>query len=124
MEEIWHRFVQDMLGRVDGPLKLRLLLQPLMAAVFAIRSGLRDAREGNPPYFWAVATDASHRREMLRDGWKAVGKVFILALLLDVGYQLYVLGFVYPGEALVVAFVLAVLPYLVLRSLVNRLFRR
>jgi hypothetical protein len=49
--------------------------------------------------------------------------VFILAMALDVVYQLYVSRFVYPGEALIVAFVLAIVPYLILRGLVTRLVR-
>ena len=60
---------------------------------------------------------------MLRDGWKSVGKVFVLALVLDAVYQVMVLRFVYPGEALVVALLLAIVPYLVLRGLVTRLAR-
>ena len=58
---------------------------------------------------------------MLKDGWKSVGKVFVLALLLDVIYQVIVEGFVYPGEAIAVAFVLAIIPYVILRGLVTRL---
>ena len=50
---------------------------------------------------------------MLRDGWKSVGKVFILAMVLDVIYQLIELRRVYPGEVILVAIVLAILPYLI-----------
>jgi hypothetical protein len=110
--------------RVSGPMKFRLVLQPAMAAFFAIRAGLNDARTGKPPYFWSLVTDPAHRVDMLKDGWKSVGKVFLIALLLDVIYQIMVLKFVYPGEAIYVAFVLAILPYLILRGLVNRLARR
>ena len=42
---------------------------------------------------------------------------------LDVAYQLYVLHTVYPIQALAVAFILAIVPYLVLRGLVTRLAR-
>lgn len=124
MDEIWMRIVENMTDRVDGPLKFRLLVQPLMAAIFAIRSGLLDARTGKPPYFWALATDPAHRADMLRDGWKSIGKVFMIALVLDVVYQIIVLRFVYPGEAIIVALVLAILPYLILRGLVTRIARR
>jgi hypothetical protein len=61
---------------------------------------------------------------MIKDGWKSVGKLFILALVLDVVYQILVLRFVYPGETIIVAFVLAIVPYLILRGLVNRIARR
>jgi hypothetical protein len=124
MDEIWMRIVENMDDRVSGPMKFRLVLQPVMAAFFAIRAGLNDARTGKPPYFWSLVTDPAHRVDMLKDGWKSVGKVFLIALLLDVIYQIMVLKFVYPGEAIYVAFVLAILPYLILRGLVNRLARR
>ena len=123
MEEMWIRFLDDMAGRITGPMKFRLLLQPVMASIFAVVAGLKDARTGQPPYFWALFTDKAHRREMLRDGWKSVGKVFVLALVLDVVYQVIVLRFVYPGEVMVVAVLLAIVPYLLLRGLVTRLAR-
>ena len=124
MDDIWMRFVENMHDRVSGPMKFRLLLQPAMAAFFAIRSGLNDARTGKPPYFWSLVTDPAQRIDMLKDGWKSVGKVFLIALLLDVIYQVIVLKFVYPGEAIYVAFVLAILPYLILRGLVTRIARK
>ncbi len=124
MEDIWLRFAGNLVDRVSGPMKFRLLLQPTMAAILAIRSGLKDARAGNPPYFWTIATDATARAELLKDGWKSVGKVFVLALALDVVYQIVELRFVYPGEAVIVAFLLAIVPYLILRGLVTRLMSR
>lgn len=124
MDDIWTRIVTDMIDRVSGPMKFRLILQPVMAAIFAIKSGLGDARTGKPPYFWALFTDPAHRGDMLRDGWKSVGKVFILAMVLDVIYQITVARFVYPGEVIVVAFLLAIVPYLLLRGLVTRLARK
>jgi len=121
MEDIWMRIVEDLTGRVSGPMKFRLLLQPVMASIFAIRSGLNDARIGKPPYFWSLLTEPAHRADMVKDGWRSVGTVFVLALVLDVAYQITVLRFVYPVEALMVAFALAIAPYLILRGLVNRL---
>lgn len=123
MDDIWIRVIENLQDRVTGPMKFRLLLQPLMASIFAVMSGLKDARLGKPPYFWALLTDPSHRRDMLKDGWKSVGKVFVLALVLDVIYQIIVLRFVYPGEAIIVALILAIVPYLILRGLVTRLAR-
>lgn len=117
------RFIEHLSDRVSGPLKFRFLLQPAMATIFAVIDGLRDAREGNVPYFWSMLSDREHRRDIVKDGWKSVGKVFILALVLDAVYQFFVLGFFYPVEALVVAFALAILPYLILRGLVTRIAR-
>lgn len=124
MDDIWIRVAENLQDRVTGPMKFRLLLQPIMAVIFAVLSGLKDARTGKPPYFWALITDPPHRREMVRDGWKSVGKVFVLALVLDVVYQVVVQRFVYPGEAIVVALALAIVPYLIVRGLVTRIARR
>jgi hypothetical protein len=123
MDDMWTRIATDLVDRVSGPMKFRLLLQPIMASIFAIKAGLHDARTGRPPYFWSLFTDPSHRADMLKDGWKSVGKVFVLALILDVVYQIIVMRFVYPGEALITAVLLAIVPYLTLRGLVTR-FRR
>jgi len=118
--EIWTRAIENLTDRVTGPMKFRIVLQPIMASFFAIRAGLRDARSGKPPYFWALISDPAHRADMLRDGWKDIGKVFVLALALDAVYQLIELSFFYLGEAIIVALVLAILPYLILRALTNR----
>lgn len=123
MEDIWLRFIDNMGDRVTGPMRFRLILQPAMASIFAIVSGLSDAKAGKPPYFWSLLTQPAHRAEMIRDGWKSVGKVFILALVLDVVYQVIALRFVYPGEVIIVAFLLAIVPYLFLRGLVTRVAR-
>ena len=74
-----------------------------------------------PVYGWALFTHPDQRRDMLRDGWKAVGKVFIIALVLDAVYQFIVVKWFYPVEAVVVAVMLALLPYLLLRGLINRI---
>jgi hypothetical protein len=121
MDDIWMRIVENMSDRVTGPMKFRLILQPVMASIFAIIAGLKDAKLGKPPYFWGLFTNAGHRAEMLKDGWKSVGKVFVLALVLDVVFQIMVLKTVYPGEAIIVATLLAIVPYLLLRGLVTRL---
>jgi hypothetical protein len=105
-------------------MKFRLILQPAMAAFFAVRSGLADARAGKPPYFWALLCHHGQREAMLKDGWKSISRVFILALVLDVVYQVIVLRFVYPGEAVIVAFVLAIVPYLIVRGLTTRIARK
>jgi hypothetical protein len=124
MGATWTRVVEDMVGRVTGPMKFRLLFQPIMASAFAIAAGLKDAKAGKLPYFWGLFHDPGHRTEMLRSGWKSVGKVFVLAMVLDVVYQMVELHNVYPGEVIFVGFVLAIVPYVLLRGLVNRLASR
>jgi hypothetical protein len=119
MDDVLARFWEDLGGRVGGPLSFRLLLQPLVAIVLAIRAGLEDARTGRPPYFWAIVTHPDHRRDLLREGWKAVAKVFVIAALIDAVYQVMVFRWVYPGELLFVAFLLACVPYLLIRGPAN-----
>jgi hypothetical protein len=124
MDEVLTRIGTQLLERVSGPMKFRLVLQPCMAAFFAIRAGLADAKLGKPPYFWALLWDPGHREDLIKNGWKSVGRVVILAVVLDVIYQIIEIHFVYVGEAIIVAFILAVLPYLILRGLVTRLARK
>jgi len=124
LDDMWTRVGEQLMARVSGPMHFRLILQPAMAAIFAVIAGLKDARAGKPPYFWSLITDASHRKEMLKDGWKSIGRVFILALILDAIYQGIVLHFFYLGEAIIVAIVLAIVPYLILRGIVTRLARK
>lgn len=124
MDHLWTRVVSQLIARVSGPMKFRLVLQPCMAGFLAIRAGVADARAGKPPYFWCLLTTPGERENMLKDGWKSVGRVFILAIILDIIYQLIELHFVYIGEAFIVAFVLAIMPYLILRGLVTRVSRR
>ena len=54
-----------------------------------------------------------HRRELLRQVWKDVGKVFILAAILDVAYQLIVHRRVNIVELLITAVTLAIVHVLV-----------
>ena len=124
MDDIVTRFFENLLGRVHGPMNFRLIFQPLMAIIFAIRDGRKDGREGRVPYFWALFTEPGHRRDLLRHGWKSVGKIFVIALILDAIYQFIQVRWFYPGEAVVTATVLAIIPYLMLRGLVNRLTNR
>jgi hypothetical protein len=115
------RIVHNLFARLDGPLHFRLILQPVMATIFAVVDGIKDAKAGKPAYFWALLSTPHYREQLVKEGWKSVGKIFILAIVLDVAYQLKVHSTVYPGETLIVAFLLAILPYLLLRGPVNRL---
>jgi hypothetical protein len=102
----------------------RLIIQPTMAAFFSIRAGLKDAHQGRVPYGWVILSDPTNRRHFLQDGWKDVAKVFVFAIVIDFAYQIMELRWFYPEEALIVAAVLALLPYLLLRGPVNRIARR
>jgi hypothetical protein len=119
----WEKTVENLFARLDGPLHFRFIVQPSMAILFATVDGIADAKNGKPAYFWALLSAPNSRKELVKEGWKSVGKIFVLAVLLDVVYQLEVHSTVYPGETLIVAFALAIVPYLVLRGPINRLVR-
>lgn len=114
-------FITELIGRIDGPMYFRIYLQPLMAIIFAIRDGRKDAREGRPAYGWALLTNSEHRRYLLQDGWKGVRNVFIVAVVLDLVYQFVVIGGWRPLQALTAALLLAMIPYVLLRGPANRL---
>ena len=114
---------QEIMARPDGPMAFRVYLQPAMSTLYAIVSGLKDARGDKPPYFWAMFTDPVHRAELMRDGWKSVRNVFLLAIGMDLVYQITVLKGLRPVQGLLVAVMLAIVPYLIVRGSVNRLAR-
>lgn len=122
MEEILTRFVSDLIGRLTGPLTMRLFLQPSVAGFFAVRDGLKDAREGRPYHFWRMVTGPPEARiRRAKETWRAVSKVFIMAVALDVVYQWLALPWIYPIESVVTATILAIVPYVVLRGVTNRI---
>jgi hypothetical protein len=118
------QFWQEIAARPAGPLALRFYFQPLMATLLAVRDGLSDARQGKPAYLWSVVTDPAHRRERLRHGWGSIWKVVIIALILDLTYQILVFREHRLFQALFVATLLAVIPYVILRGPVTRIARR
>jgi hypothetical protein len=124
MDEILNRVWENLLGRSAGPMSFRMIMQPTVATIIAIRAGLNDAREGRPAFLWAALSNPAYRPELLRQGWKDVGKVFIFAMVLDAIYQLIVHRGVYILEMLLTAIALAIVPYILVRGPINRLARK
>ncbi len=128
MEEYLRRVWIEIIGRAHGPFAFRLVLQPLTVAFLAARSGWRDARAGRPAYGWAVATNSADRHRLLWEGWTEIAKVFAVAIVVDVIYEGIVFRRVSLGRNLMVATLLALLPYPLVRGSVNRIvtlrFRR
>jgi len=112
----------DMLvGRLSGRMTFRFVIQPLMASIFAVRSGLKDSRQGHPAYLWSIYSNPESRHELLHHGWKDVRNVFILAILLDAVYQIIEFRWVYVVQAVFVAIALAIVPYVLVRGPFSRL---
>jgi len=121
--ETIERAVDELLGRASGPMHLRLFLQPIVASVLAVRAGLRDARNGEPPFLWAFFTDRASRHRLVKSAWKDIGTAFLVGVTVDAIYQAIELRAFHLVQALLVAVVLAVLPYSLLRGPVTRVAR-
>ncbi len=121
MEDFITRFFDNLGLKVDGPMKLRFIMQPIVSLIFAIKAGLRDSKSGQAPYFWGLIKGEGERKDLLKEGWKDVGKLFVIALLLDIIAQIIILKTVYPFEAVITAIILAFIPYIIFRGIVNRI---
>ncbi len=122
--EVRQRIWQNLLERPGGPMTFRFILQPVMAAIAALRDGIEDAKLGRSPYLWTLLTNPSRSGGLLREGLISTARIILLGLCMDVIYQAIVLKTFYPGEAVIVALTLAFLPYALLRGPVARIARR
>jgi hypothetical protein len=120
---VLERILENLIARLDGPLHFRFVFQPLVATILGVVDGVKDARAGKPAYFWAVLSTHKSRGELVGKGWRSIGKVFIFAIILDSVYQMEVHSTIYVGELLIVAFALAIVPYLIVRGPANRIVR-
>ncbi len=117
-------FFDGLEARLQGPMNFRFLLQPLVAFFFAFRDARKDIREGLPPFFWTLFSDPGHRTYMIKNGWKSICKVLIMAIVLDLVFQYRALRVFHPAVALLAGLVLALVPYLLVRGPLSRLMRR
>ena len=118
-QPIW----QQLIARPTGPMAFRFILQPVMAAIVALRDGISDAKSGRSPYFWTLLTNPSERGARLYEGLISTARVILLGLCMDAIYQGIVLKTFYPGEAVIVALALAFIPYTLLRGPIARIVR-
>jgi hypothetical protein len=109
---IWH----DLVARPDAPMRFRFILQPLMAAIVAIRAGINDARTGRSPYFWTMLGNPRERAQRLNEGLNATARIILLGFVMDMIYQVIVLKQFYPAEAVIVALLFAFVPYMIVRG--------
>jgi hypothetical protein len=123
MEELLMRFWENLVDRIGGPMNLRFILQPTMAVLLGIRDGLRYAREGRSFLLWGGPENPAERRAQLLATWRSIGKVFVLAIVLDMICRWIAVNWFFPLETLIVAIGVAVVPYLAVRGSVNWLAR-
>ena len=118
--EVHRRFWADIFERLHGPMTFRFYLQPVMAALAALPDGIRDARLGHKSFFWSTWWDKSASAGRLREGAISTARVVLLGLSMDMIYQFKVLDRFYPVEALMMAVLLAVIPYFIFRWIFER----
>jgi len=119
LSRVWRNIAE----RPGGPMTFRFVLQPVMAAVAALRDGGADARLARTPYLSAILFGADGRGGRLWEGIVSTAKILILGVVMDIVYQAAVLGEFLPGEAAIVAVLLAFVPYLLLRGPMGRVAR-
>jgi hypothetical protein len=122
--EALSRGVGQLIGRASGPFHLRLIITPTLAIIYAIRAGLRDAREGRPPFLWEIISQPAERKRLRRSWWKDIGKMIIMVLVVDTVYQILYLKAFYPVQSLILVVVLAMAPYAIVRGITTRVKRR
>ena len=110
--------------RLNGPFNLRLILQPSMALLFAIRDGRKDAASDATPYLQALTGQKSERRDTLASAWASLSKVLVMAVILDCAFQYATGGSVRIGEALLMACILCAVPYTLMRGPAARIASR
>jgi hypothetical protein len=111
--------LRNMIDR-RGALSFRFILQPSMAAIVAVYDGLKDARHGRSPYLWTILRNPRKRIGRLREGLNATARIILLCVVMDAIYQVLELKTFHPNEVLIVALLLAFVPYLVIRGFVTR----
>jgi hypothetical protein len=123
MDELFSRLWGDLGDRIGGTMSFRLILQPAMAAFIAIRDGLADSRRDRLPFFWRLVRVPEQRAGLLRRAARRIARVFVLGLIMDAIFQFIAFRWFYPGEAVIVAVCLVLVPYGLIRALVGRLTR-
>ncbi len=111
--QVNERFWSNMLGRLQGPMTMRIYLQPSFAFIAALKDGIRDARFGHKAFFWTALWDPGEQPGRLREGLMATSQMALIGLAMDIIYQFRVFDRFYPVEA--VMMVLAARRHSVLR---------
>jgi hypothetical protein len=121
--EVLERIWRNMIDRTGGPMTFRFFLQPIMATIAAVYDGVKDARAGRSYYLWTILTDPAKRGGRLHEGLISTARVILLGLCMDVIYQLIEFETFHPAEAVIIALLLAFVPYVLLRGPVARIAR-
>jgi hypothetical protein len=109
--------------RIAGPLRFRLVVQPLIAILFGIWDGFGDAKAGRPPYLEGVLLAAEHRSALLKTSLKRMAMPFTIGIILDAIIQWFLFHRVIVVGALIFGTLFIAIPYAAARGLTNRVVR-
>jgi hypothetical protein len=121
--EVRERLWQNLLDCPGGPMTFRFILQPIMATIAALYDGVEDARTGRAPYLWTLVSNPAERGGHLGEGLISTARVILLGLCMDAVYQFIEFDAFHPAEAVIIALLLAFVPYLLLRGPCARIAR-
>jgi hypothetical protein len=99
---------------------LRFVVQPIMAAILGIRAGIRDARQGTPPFIWSLCRQPEGRKRQLKQAMAHLAIPLVLAIVLDGIVQYLLFKWVRVLGAVILGTILMGLPYSLARGLANR----
>jgi hypothetical protein len=108
-------FWAEVVSRTTGPLALRFLLEPFMAAALAICDGMRNARSKR------FLPGAAKDQKPFLEGTSIASRVFFIVIGMDVIYHYVVLTAVRPLQAVTVGFLLACISYVLVRGRAARI---
>jgi len=121
--EVRARIWQNLLERWGAPMNFRFVLQPVMATIAALLDGLKDARTGRPPFLETIITNPAKRAGRMQEAVIATARIILLGLVMDTIYQVMEFKTFHPAEAVIIALLLAFVPYVVLRGIIARIAR-
>lgn len=117
----WEGVIRELTA---GQGQFRLLLLPAVALVLGVRAGIADAREGTLPFGRRLREANEPRAQVMKDSVKRALDPLALAFILDVILQRLTLGYVRPLAAIIVGAALAWIPFVIVRGVMNRFWRR
>ncbi len=86
-------------------------------------TAIATRKTNRSPYLWTILKDPARRGPRLREGIKATARVLLLGVAMEAIYQFLVLHRFRPLEMLNIVFLLAFLPYLIVRGPAARISR-
>jgi hypothetical protein len=119
----WQSLVRDLTGHgiFGGSFQWRLILQPLAAIILGVRLGIRDAKQGERPFFASLFHEPKRAKRLATEARQAALPLAI-AFIVDSILQHLINHHIRPLQALFVGGLLVFLPFLIVRGLTNRLW--